>query len=291
MEHAPSKKRSRYLVRALKTPYWRPGCNYIGLIIRSLRKVNLKDDDIVIVSEKAIAVAEGNIVDESKIRPGLLARFLARIWMRIIWGYFLGVMCRMSRRTLYNLRNYPLELGARHKQLVIRTVSPLQALSFGSEGGIDATNLPYAYVSLPLKNPVEKAEKIRKAIEKSLGKRVIVMVLDSDRCYSWKSFHICPRSTFVKEIASKGGFMTYVLCNFLRLKASPTPLAIVGGKLDIGEALRIACIAEKYRGHGAGRDVWEMARRFGTELDKVTWKMLESIPHRPIVVIRKITVR
>jgi len=33
--------------------------------------------------------------------------------------------------------------------------------------------------------------------------------------------------------------------------------------------------------------VWDMARRFGTSLTGVTWEMLESVEHRPVVVLRR----
>ncbi len=280
--------RARYLARRVRTSYWRPGCNYLEAIVKALRKVKLRDGDIVVVSEKAISVAEGNIVDESGIRPSLLARLIAKYWMRLVWGYLLGVLSGLSRRTLYNLRNYPLELGARHKELALRLTSPLQALSFGSEGGIDGSNLPYSYVALPLRDPQAVAERIRSYIRERLGRDVVVVISDSDRCYSWRSFHITPRPTAVKGIKSAGGFLTYVICNFLKLRSHPTPVAVAGGDFSIEELLTVTAIAERLRGHGAGRDVWEMARRFGTSLDGVTWEMLESIPHYPIVVVRRI---
>jgi len=282
------KGKIKYLAKAIRTNYWKPGHDYVRTIITALKRVRLKNGDIVVLSEKAISVAEGNIVDESIIRPRLLAKLIARYWMRFIWGYVLGVLSRLTPRTLSNIRNYPLNLGAKHKELVLRLTNPLQALSFGSEGGIDGSNLPYSYVALILKNPQEITEKIRDAIGKELGRRVTVMIVDSDRCYSWKNFYISPRPTSIKEIKSIGGFLTYVICNFLKLKSSPTPLAIAGKRLHVKEMLSIASVAERVRGHGAGRDVWEMARRFGTSLDGVTWEMLESIPHYPIVVVRRV---
>ena len=62
-------------------------------------------------------------------------------------------------RLLVRLRNYPLESGSRHKQLALEQAGVLQALMFGSEGGIDGSNLPYAYVSLPLKTPMQWQKK------------------------------------------------------------------------------------------------------------------------------------
>ena len=80
--------------------------------------------------------------------------------MRIAWGYPVGIMCRFGQRLLNRLRNYPLESGSRHKQLALEQAGVLQALMFGSEGGIDGSNLPFSYVSLPLENAGEVADEI-----------------------------------------------------------------------------------------------------------------------------------
>jgi F420-0:gamma-glutamyl ligase-like protein len=60
-----------------------------------------------------------------------------------------------------------------------------------------------------------------------------------------------------------------------------------GSSLPLDELLEICLLAERLRGHGAGRDVWEMARRLKAKsLTQVTWEMLRRIPHYPIVIVR-----
>ncbi|PIX31901.1 hypothetical protein COZ60_02055, partial [Candidatus Bathyarchaeota archaeon CG_4_8_14_3_um_filter_42_8] len=114
-----------------------------------------------VVSEKAISTASNNIVDENGVRPSLSAKLIAKYWMRIVWGYFLGPLCHFQERLLQRLREYPFETGSRHKQVALQYAGLLQELMFGSEGGIDGSNLAYSYVSLPLKNADELAKKIR----------------------------------------------------------------------------------------------------------------------------------
>ena len=72
----------------------------------------------------------------------------------------------------------------------------------------------------------------------------------------------------------------------LKLKKRATPLAISGPQITTEEALEIARIANRTRGTGAGRTVWDMAKTFNVNLTDVTWKMLDSVKHRPIVIIR-----
>ena len=277
-----------YIVKAIRTSYWKPGHNYLNTIVNVLKTIKVKDHDILFVSEKAIATARGCIIDEEKIEAGFLARIISRFWMRFVWGHVLGPLCGLRRETIAFLRKYPLDYGARHKEVALRYTGLLNALCFGSEGGIDGSNLPYAYVCLPLSNAKEEVEELRKVVKRELGVEVGVVLLDSDRCYDWKLFYVSPRSMSITGIRSFGGFITYVLSNFLKLKSYPTPVAAAGVDLNLRELLELAQAADKIRGHGAGRNVWEMAERFGTSLIGVTWDMLEKIPHYPLVVARRV---
>lgn len=244
------------------------------------------DGDFIVVSEKAISTAMSNIVDEELIEPNQCAKLIAKYWMRIVWGYVLGPLCHYQERPLRCLREYPLEMGSRHKQVALQQAGFLQALMFGSEGGIDGSNLAYAYVSLPLNNAEEVAEKIRKQIRLKLGKIVSVMIVDTDKTYSFCGFHFTPRPKPVKGIHCFGGFITYVVGRVLKLRKRPTPIAFVGCKISVEEALKISDIADRVRGHGAGKTVWGMAEKFKVELAGVSWEMLETVKHKPIVLIR-----
>jgi F420-0:gamma-glutamyl ligase-like protein len=72
----------------------------------------------------------------------------------------------------------------------------------------------------------------------------------------------------------------------LRLRRRATPLAVAGGEMSAEQALEIAEVADRSRGFGAGRTVWEMAERFGVDLTAVSWEMLETVRHKPIVILR-----
>jgi F420-0:gamma-glutamyl ligase-like protein len=97
---------ARYKAYAITTKYWRPGEDYIKQIIKSVEG-KVSDGDFVVVSEKAIATAMGNIVDESKVKPSLNAKIIARIWMPLVWGYLLGPVCHLRRKLIQQLRSYP----------------------------------------------------------------------------------------------------------------------------------------------------------------------------------------
>ncbi|MGB9854186.1 MAG: coenzyme F420-0:L-glutamate ligase [Candidatus Bathyarchaeales archaeon] len=276
---------SKYKACAITTRYWRPGEEYLKEIIASL-KGKILDGDFVVISEKAISTALNNIVDESVVKPSLSAKIIAKLWMPIIWGYILGPVCHMRNELIQRLRQYPFEMGSRHKQVALHHANLLQALMFGSEGGIDGSNLPHSYVSLPLKNADLIAEKIRRQIFLHLGRKVSVVIVDTDKTFSFRNLHFTPRPKPVKGIYSFGGFLTYVVGRMFKLKRRATPLAVAGCRISAEEALTIAEFANRVRGFGAGRTVWDMAETFKVNLADVSWEMLETVKHKPIVIVR-----
>ncbi len=277
----------KYKALPITTKYWKPKTNYLAGIIAAIDG-KVKDGDYVIVSEKAISTAMGNVVDENKIVAGANAKFLASFWMRTVWGYLLGVLCHFGPRLLKRLRQYPLNSGSRHKQASLQYAGVGQALMFGSEGGIDGSNLPYSLVSLPLKNAPTITEEIRLEIAGKLGRNVCVVIVDTDKTYRLGNFFFTPRPRPLKGIYSFGGFALglYVAGKALRLRKSSTPIAVAGLRLGAAEALKIANIADRARGPGSGATVWDMASRFHVQVNGVTWQMLEAIEHKPIVLVR-----
>jgi F420-0:gamma-glutamyl ligase-like protein len=277
---------TKYNALAITTNYWKPSDNYTENIIIALKN-KIENTDFVVISEKAISTALGHMLDENTIKPSLNSRVIASFWMRIGWGYPLGILCHFGPRLLRRLREYPIESGSRHKQVALQFGGFWQALMFGSEGGIDGSNLPYSFVSLPLINAEELAQKIKKQIFVSLRKNVCVIIADTDKTYKFRNFLFTPRPKPLKGIHSFGGAVTYVIGRVFNLKKSSTPLAVAGCNLQAIEALTITNIADKARGPGSGPTVWDMAARFKVEVNGVSWEMLSKIRHKPLVIVRK----
>ncbi len=277
---------TKYYALAPISKYWRPQTDYVTEIIKIIEK-RIENGDFVVVSEKALSTALNNIADESSIVPNLNAKLITRVWMQIGWGYFLGVICRFGPRLLRRLRNYPFAAGSRHKHFSLQWAGPFQALMFGSEGGVDGSNLPYSLVSLPLKNAERLAKEICDQVLLRLGQEVTVIIVDTDKTYSFRTFHFTPRPRPMRGIHSRGGVCAYAAGRFLKLRKRPTPLAFSNERLQVEEALKIANIADRARGPGSGATVWDMAAHFGVYASGVTWYMLGALPHKPVVIVRK----
>jgi len=275
-----------YVTIVTPTSYWKPRHDFSTTISCAVAS-KLRDGDIVVLSEKAISIAKGRIVDEARIKPSMTAKLLARFWMRFFWGYLLAPICRLSRLTTSRLRSYPLREGTAHKQLALSYAGFLGALRHGSEGGIDVSNVPYSYASLPLEHTQEVAENVIKVLRRANPIDITVLIVDSDKTYTWRNFHISPRSTAIMGVLNLG-VLAYLLGRAFRLRPRSTPIAMAGKLLSVEEALRAAALANKARGSGSGKTAWDMAERFGVGLTEVTWKSLNKIRHRPIVIVRKV---
>ena len=265
--------------------YWRLGTDYVSEITERVKNY-IESGDILAVSEKAISTATGNIVDEAHVKPGSLAWFLSSFWTRRLWGGPLGMLVGLRRQTIENLRNYPLEDGAAHKQLALSHVGLLQSLRHYSEGGIDVSNLPFAYVSLPLRCPLKNALRIREHILEVTGKEVTVMIMDGDTTYSWRNLHLAPRKVDAPGLIHFGGVMTFLIGRILGFRARQTPIALAGSPINPDRALWYARLFHSQCGGGAGRTAWSMSKKMDTSLTGVTWEMLESVEHFPISIIR-----
>ena len=276
-----------YSVTAVKTKFWRPGDDYIAIIMKSVSTI-CSEGDFIVISEKALSVAKNRLLDEQFVKPGFLAKVLAKVWMRLIWGCSLGKICHMSRTTRRRLRFYPLKEGSAHKQVCLRHVGLLQSLRHGSEGGIDAGNLPYLYVCLPLEDPERESERIRAFLLKERGLDVNVMIVDTDKTYLLGGTNYTPLPQAIPGVKSGGGIITYLLGRIIKSKRRATPVGYSGKSLALDLLLDVAELSNRARGVGAGRSPWHMAERFKVGIGDVTWEMLESVRHYPIVIVRSL---
>ncbi|MEM4699840.1 MAG: coenzyme F420-0:L-glutamate ligase [Candidatus Nezhaarchaeales archaeon] len=272
----------------LRTPLWRPGVD-VARHLAQLLKGLASSGDVLVLSEKALAVAQGLVFDESSLRPSRLSKLLTLLLMRLVWGFFLGPLCRLKPETLGWIRSYPIAEGARHKQLAIRLGGLAEVLKPSSEAGVDASNLPLSLVALPLPNPQAAAEGLRRALFEELGADLTVVIADSDRMYHHRHLNLALMSR--RGPVGGGvylGFAAFVIGRAFRRAFTPlaTPIAIAGRRLEKWTLLGLVELADRLRGFGAGRTVFDAARRFGVAFNSITWSMLESLPHYPAVLFK-----
>lgn len=273
-------KNGDYIVIPIETGYIKPNDN-LDVIINPAREL-MEEDDYLVIAETPISVAQGRLVDESKYRPSLTAKFLTTVWSKYLWGYVLGPLLKIKKRTIKNLRRLPEETKA-HKEVVLQLYGLKHALKPASEAGIDLSNAPGTYVSLLPENP----EKVAKDIKKKIGKEVCVMIIDTDATYMKNGKYFTALPIAIEGIDADNGFFGYFKGQFSENMGS-TPLGC-SEKIDVETALKIANIAEDYQKSLSTemKTIHSVKEVLGTEIDEVTIEDLDSITHTPAVIIKK----
>ena len=270
-----------YIVIPIETGYIKPNDN-LDVIINPAIEL-MEDDDYLVIAETPISVSQGRLVDESKYKPSLTAKFLTTVWSKYLWGYVLGPALGIKKRTITNLRKLPEQTKA-HKEVVLQLYGLKHALKPASEAGIDLSNAPGTCVSLLPENP----EKVAKEIKKEIGKDVCVMIIDTDATYMKNGKYFTALPIAIDGIDADNGIFGYVKGQLSENMGS-TPLGC-SEKMDVETALKIANIAEDYQKSLSTemKTIHSVKSVLGAEIDKVTIEDLDSITHTPAVIIRKI---
>ena len=270
-----------YIVIPIETGYIKPDDN-LDCIINPAREL-MKDNDYLVIAETPISVSQNRLVDESEFTPSITAKFLTTVWSKYLWGYVLGPLLKIKKRTIKNLRKLPEETKA-HKEVVLQLYGLKHALKPASEAGIDLSNAPGTYVSLLPENP----EKVAGEIKKEIGKDICVMIIDTDATYKKNNTYFTGLPIAIDGIEADKGFFGYFKGQLSENMGS-TPLGC-SEKIDVETALKIANIAEDYQKSLSTemKTIHSVKSVLGSEIDEVTIEDLDSITHTPAVIIRKI---
>ena len=276
-------KRIEYTAIPVKTSYIKPNEPY-DVIIKHAADL-LEDGDFLVISETPISVSQGRLIDESEFQPSILSFLLADVWSKYIWGYFLGPIFRIKRRTIQNLRKLPPEARA-HKRVILEYYGLKHALKPASEAGVDLSNVPGTMVSLLPEDPQDVSIEIAERIRRELNMDVTVMIIDTDASYQilGKIFTSLPIA--LDGIRSDLGIFGYLLGRFAN-KQGPTPLG-VSRPQKLTKALKIAKIAENYHKTNEKdlETIYDMKNIFKGDITGVTVEMLDSVEHTPAVIVR-----
>lgn len=275
-----------YKIIPIETSYIKPNESLDKLFNKCMPL--LEDEDYLVIAETPISVSQGRLVDEAEYTPGLSSKFLAGIWSKYIWGYFLGPILKIKKRTIKNLRRLPPETAA-HKQVVLELYGWKHALKPASEAGIDLSNSPGTFVSLLPKNPQKVAEEIANMLKNKTNKDVNVMIIDTDATYRRGNKYFTGLPTAIEGIESNKGVWGYTLGQISENMGS-TPLGS-SKKLSVEYSLKIANIAEDYQKslETAMETIHSAKKVLSTDSaeDSISIKTLNKITHTPAVIIRK----
>ena len=149
---------------AVKMRIIKTGDDIVGIILESLneQKLQLEDGDILAITSKIIAFAEGRLVKLSDIKPSDKAKELAhRFLLKPEFAEL--ILCEADK--IY---------GGVEKAILTLKNGVLTA-----NAGIDNKNAPVGYVVLWPDDSQKWAKQIREEIYHKTGKRVAVLIVDS----------------------------------------------------------------------------------------------------------------
>ena len=280
LENIKYKEIDGYYVIPIETGYIKPNGS-LNPIIEPATKL-MKDGDYLVIAETPISVSQGRLIDEAKYKPSLKAKFLAVIWSKYIWGYILGPLLKIKKRTIKNLRKLPKETSA-HKEVVLQLYGWKHALKPASEAGIDLSNAPGTSVSLLPENP----EEVAKSLKKKINKDVTVMIIDTDATYMKNGHYFTGLPIAIDGIEANKGVIGYVKGQLSKNMGS-TPLGC-SRKISVEEGLKMANIAEEYQKSldTAMPTIHSVKSVLNVDGGVVTVEDLDSITHTPAVILRK----
>lgn len=179
----------------LSLPEIKPGDDLAGLIIEAAQREagGLQDGDIVVVASKIVSKAYSLLVRLDKVKPSRRAVELAR--KTGVNPHFIQAVLDNSDEILFIL---PIKKLAREGLVDIGRVSVDPARAYKlldenpciffvekrgqiySDAGLDSSNHPQGVYSFPPSDPDMAAREIRSQIMKRTGKRVAVIISDTE---------------------------------------------------------------------------------------------------------------
>ena len=274
-----------YVAIPIKTNYIKPKESY-DIIIHRASKL-LKNGDFLVISETPIAISQGRLIDEMEYKPSIISILITELWSKYLWGYILGPILKIKKRTIKNLRTLPSE-ARYHKQFILENYGIKHALKPASEAGVDLSNVPGTQVCLLPTNPELVVQDISDKIRFNLNKNVTVMIIDTDVTYQLLGIKFTSIPIAIPGIKKDLGVIGYVLGRWGKI-SGPTPLAV--SKLqNVDESINIAKIAEECqkKNNINMETVYDMKKMFNEEITNVSIEMLESIEHTPAIIVRKL---
>lgn len=151
-------------VLGLKLPLVKPGDDLAAIILDAAKQVGgLHDGDVVVVSSKVVATAQGRVRDLAKVRPSARARRIA-------------AKSGQAPEFLELVLNEASQVLNVNKGVVLTIKDGLIC----ANAGADMSNAPPGHAVLMPAEPDRAAEELRRALSEKSGTKVGVIIADSN---------------------------------------------------------------------------------------------------------------
>lgn len=141
----------------------RPGDDLVEILLKTKAGRGLKDNDILVFTQKIISKQEGQKIDLSLVKPTLLATGIASAYNKD--PKIVQIILDQTKR-LVRMKN-GIMISETHQGLVC------------ANAGIDESNVEKGFATLLPKNADNSADKLRRKIKTKTGKNVAVIISDT----------------------------------------------------------------------------------------------------------------
>ena len=185
----------RVEIVGLELPMISQGDDLAKLIVEAAQRagVGIEDGDVVAISSKVVSKAVGSIVKLDSVSPSDEAKRIASIvgedprFIELVLRESDRILAVIPMRELVERGIVRLENMARNVEAARRIIERFPVLflvlregSLWTDAGLDSSNLPDDYIAIPPRNLDEIAKKIRDRVRELTGKRVAVVVCDTE---------------------------------------------------------------------------------------------------------------
>jgi coenzyme F420-0:L-glutamate ligase/coenzyme F420-1:gamma-L-glutamate ligase len=236
-------------------------CNIVEEILNAakLQGVEVVDGDVIVVADKLVSKCLGKVVKVDEVKPSKSALKLARKtsldprFIELVLRNCDDIVAvvpikRLVEKGLVDLKSLAGDVEAM-RMLLDEYPDFFITIREGmlwSDSGVDSSNLPPGYYAIPVENHDEVARIIRNGIQKTTGRRVAVVICDTefflggsldfargswgidpvDRCFGCRDLYEKPKyggvDIVVHEICSAASLL-------FKQTAEGVPVAIVRG--------------------------------------------------------------
>jgi len=171
----------------------KPGVDIVDLLLKKLKEENfeLRDGDVIVITSKILSIMMNRIYELKSIKPSFIARFLSKFIkedprvLELILNegdILLAIPVKKLDMLPHPFRKYAVNEKARknaikqHPYLFLVKVNYLLL----SDAGLDFSNAPPGFCTLPPRNPDKIARMIMENIRKRVGKKVSVVIADTE---------------------------------------------------------------------------------------------------------------
>jgi len=257
---------SRVEIVGLKMRVVEGPCNIVEEFLKAtrLQGVDVVDGDVVVITDKLVSKCLGRVVKVDEVKPSKRALRLARKtgldarFVELVLRSCDDVVAVVPIKRLVDEGLVNLEFLARDVEAMRKLLNEypdffitLKESMLWSDSGIDSSNLPSGYYAIPVENHDEVAKMIRDGIQKATGRRVAVVICDTefflggsldfargswgidpvDRCFGCRDLYGKPKYGGVDIVVHEICSATSLL---FKQAAEGVPVAIVRG-LKYGE--------------------------------------------------------